>query len=351
MGLTKQDDNVRLVMGLGGCVQHVLMPYHYRTVMINGPPNEDWLEVMLTSLSQHGEIEKKVTKLRKWDCLLFVTFRNPVGAVNAVRTLEAPKDITIEPYLQYGSGDTAANFTLRIEWCRRERQNFAFIDFNCEEDLEIAKEHLFQNDLEVSGSLVKFSPSNKAEKLQLFVMNVDQQVTEEALKAAVEECIPGVTVTAHLGFEKSFETTPEQLAAMKKQLKRLIEKHATRGKYNLEIHPPMNYFKTYRAVVSFQNPEEGQKTLRGLRHRRITGKLLDVKLALHSSVRYTPAVYKVIEDPIMELKAELERRYGTSVCITEKQDKWGNIIVHVSSDNIQVFAVAKNVLNTVMHAY
>ena len=348
MGLTKQDDNVRLVMGLGGCVQHVLMPYHYRTVKIKGPPNEDWLEMMLTSLSQHGEMEKKVTKLRKQDCLLFVTFRNPVDAVDAVRSLESPEGITIEPYLQHSCRDAGANFTLRIEWCRRKRQNFAFIDFSCLEDLEIAKRFLFDDDLEVSGSLVIFSPSNKADKLQLFVEYVGQQVTEEALKTAVEARVPGVTVNAHLGFEKSFETTPEQLDALEKQLVNLIEKHTTRGKYNLELIPPLNSYKTFRAIVSFQDPEEGQKTFDGLRLQEIGGKPLDVKLALHSSVRYTPTVYKVIKDPIMELKAELESRYGTSVCITEKHDKWGNIIVQINSDDIQVFARAKNVLNTVM---
>ena len=348
MGLTKQSDNVRLVMGLGGSVQHVLMPYHYRTVMIKGPPDEDWLEMMLTSLSRHGEMEKKVSKLRKQDCLLFVTFCNPVNAVDAVTSLEVPEGITIEPYLQHGSGGTGANFTLRIDWCRRKRQNFAFIDFNCLEDLQTAKGYLFENDLEVSGSLVMFSPSNKPGKMQLFVMNVGQQVTEEALKAAVEACVPGVTVTAHLGFEKSFETTPEQLAAIKKQLENRIEKHATRGKYNLEVYPPMNSYKTFRAIVSFHDPEEGQKALEGLPLQTITGKALDVKLALHSSARYIPAVYKVIKDAIMELKAELESRYGTSVTITEKQDKWENIIIQIRSDDVQTFAVAKKVLNTVM---
>ena len=348
MGLTKQADNVRLVMGLGGSVQHVLMPYHYRIVMIKGPPDEDWLEMMLTSLSQHGEIEKKVSKLRKWDCLLFVTFRNPVDAVDAVTSLEVPEGITIEPYLQHSSGGTGANFTLRINWCRRERQNFAFVDFNCLEDLEIAKRYLFRNELKVSGSLVMFSPSKKPDKMQLYVEDVGQQVTEEALKAAVEARVPGVTVTAHLGFQKSFETTPEQLDALKKQLVNLIEKHATRGKYNLEVIPPMNSFKTFQAVVSFHDPEEGQKTLEGLQLQEIGGKPLDVNLALHSSVRYTPAVYEVIKDAIMELKAELGSRYGTSVRITEKQDKWGNIIIQLSSDDVQTFAFAKNVLNTVM---
>ena len=345
MGLTKQDDDVKLVLGLGGSVQHVLMPYHYRTVVVKGPPDGDWLGATITSLSQYGQIVKEYSKIGKKNCRLVVTFYNPDDAVNAVRSLKFPEGIFIE---QHNSGKAGAKFPLKIEWCRRQRKNFAFIDFNHPEDLEIAKGRLVHYPLLVSGSYLKIRPSKYEDKIQLFVMNVGQQVTEQVLKAAVESIVPGVNVTVRLGFEKSFETTPEQLDAIRKQLEGLIENYATRGKYNLEVHPPMNFHKTFRATASFQDPDEGQKTLNGLRLQEIGGKLLDVKLALVSSVRYIPAVYEVIKDAVVEIKAELQNRYGTSVKITEKQDKWKNTIIQIMSDDVQTFAVAKNVLNTVV---
>ena len=345
VGLTKQDDDVKLLMGLGGSVQHVLMPYHYRTVVVKGPPDGDWLGATMTSLSQYGEIEKEYSKIGKQNCRLFATFYNPDNAVNAVRLLKFPEGIFIE---QHNRGEAGAKFTLKIEWCRRQRKNFAFIDFNHPEDLEIAKGSLLHYPLVVFGSYLKIHPSKYEDKIQLFVTNVGQQVTEQALKAAVESRVPDVNFTVRLGFEKSFETTPEQLDAIKKHLEGLIENFATQGKYSLEVHPPMNYYKTFRATASFQDPDEGQQNLDGLRLNEIGGKPLDVKLALVSSVRYIPAVYEVIKDAVEELKAELQNRYGTSVKITEKQDKWRNTIIQIMSDDVQTFAVAKNVLNTVI---
>ena len=181
---------------------------------------------------------------------------------------------------------------MKIEWCRRERENFGFVDFSCWEDLEIAKRYLVNPyGLAVSGSRVTFCPSKDEDKVMLFVKNVGHQVTDEVLKAAVELHLPDINVKAHVGFQKSFETTPEQLSAIKKQLEGLIEEHATRGKYYLEIHPPKSYYKTFRATASFQDPDEGQRTLKGLYQREIGDKLLDVKLSLSFSVRYAPAVY------------------------------------------------------------
>ena len=353
-GLTKPEDDVHLVMGLGGSVMHVLMPYHYRKVVVKGPPDASWKEDLLQSLSQHGEIEREESKVfKKQECRLFVTFRNPDDAVQAVTTLQAPEGITIAPQLQQQSGEAGSQFTLKIEWVRRQRRPFAFIDFSCPEDLQIARTYLglhHQNSypLLVSGSLVRFRPSKEENKLQLYVGNVGQQVTEEALKSAVEHAVPGVEVEVHIGFEKSFETTAEQLDAMKKQLGDLIGKYSKPGNCNVDLKPPRNSFVTFRTFVRFKDPSEGQQALRGLKYEEIGGKVLNVEPILFSSVRYTPAVYIVIENAVKELKLELQNRYEGSVKINEKQDKWGNTIIEIRSDDVQAFVVAKNVLNSVI---
>ena len=104
-------------MSLGGSIQHVLMPYHYRTVVVKGPRDGDWLGAIMTSLSRYGEIEKEYSKIGKQNRCLLVTFYNPDDAVNAVRSLESPEGIFIEPHLQHNSGEVGAMFTLKIEWC------------------------------------------------------------------------------------------------------------------------------------------------------------------------------------------------------------------------------------------
>ncbi len=345
-GVTKQDDNVRMVLGLGGCIQHILMPYQYRKVVVKGPQDAGWTDELLLSLSKFGDIERSNTKIfsKQGECRLFVTFQNPGHASEAVMTLEPPEGIVIEPQSQFRAGEMYSNFQLRIEWCRRVRKTFAFVKFSREEDFQVARGTLLGSSLFVAGSQVKFPPP-KEDNMQLFVINVGLQVSEEDLKAAVEAEVPGVEVQVQLGYEKQFETTPEQTAAMKQQLETLIDRHATRGRYQLDFRQPETYYKTYRASVKFQDPDEGQNTLKGLTFEEIGDKPLTVKPSLFSSNRYTPRVYKAIEDSVKALVPYLQDHFGDAVKLKEKLDKGGNTIIQVSSDNVKAFVAAKNILN------
>ena len=352
-GVTRMEDNVRIVLGLGGCIEHVLMPYQHRGVVVKGPDNTEWTSGVLESLLLCGDIERHNNKIfgKPRQCRLFVTFYDPEVAQQVVLTLKAPEGVTIQPQLPISGGEMGGMFRLNVEWCRRMRKNFAFLDFSHEEDFEIARSLLVGCKLYLSGCWAKVRPP-KDEKMTLFVANLSLQAKEEDLEDAVKSYLLGhdIKFKARCGYERAFETTEEQFQAMKKQLESLIEDSATKGHYHLTLLASKAYFKTFRGYVTFENPNEGEKTLSSLRWQSIGDQSLTVKPALFSSNRYTPAIYNVIKDSIEALKPYLQDRFGNKIKLSdEKKDNWGNTIVQITSDDIEAFTTAKRILNAAVN--
>ena len=347
-GVTKDDDSVRIVVGLGGSVQYVLMPYQYRTVIVKGPVEGNWVEQMTQDLKQYGYIQKQNKKTFSRESRLYVTFSNPDVAEKVVTSVQTP-GIIIEPQLfRNHGGESISQFTLKIEWCRRERQPCAFIKFSRVEDLTIATSVLIQG-LYIGGALVRCRPSRDGSP-QLFLPNVGLSVSEEDVKDAVMFEIPHISAKDYkitLGFQKSFETTPEQHQAFSQQLDGLIAKCATKGQYNLNLLTPDRGHIVYRAFVSFQSPDEGQAALYGLQSEEIGGKILNVKPSLSSAIRYSPIVYKVIEESVNKVSLEIRDQFKSVKINPDKRDKWGNVIVRITSDNVNEFVAAKSALNSV----
>ena len=348
-GVTSQEDTVRMVLGLGGCIEHVLMPYQYRGVVVKGPDNTEWTSGVLESLLLFGDIErhnvKVIGKIR--ECRLFITFYDPNVAQQAAENLETPEGVTVQPQLPI-TREMGGMFRLNVEWCRRMRRSYALVIFSHEEDFKIARRLLVGCTLSVNGCLANVRPP-KDDKMTLFVANVDLQVSEEDLEAAVKSHLAGhdnIKFEVRFGYEPPCETTEEQIEAMKIQLESLIELFATKGHYHLNFLKPEQYYKTFRASVTFDYPSEGERTLSGLRFKSIRNQPLSVKPALLSSNRYTPALYNVINESVEALKPYLKDRFGKKVKLSDdKKDYWGNIFVQITSDDIEAFTTAKHLLS------
>ena len=349
-GVIKDDDIVRVVVGLGGSVQYVLMPHEYRTVIVKGPVEGSWEEQIIQDMKPHGCIQKHNKKIFTKESRLYVTFSDPGVAKKVITSVQTQSGVVIEPQLFYKhEGESLSQFTLKIEWCRRERQPFAFITFSREEDLTIATSVLIQG-LYIRGSLVKCRPSRDGSP-QLFLPKVSLTVSEEDIKNAVNINIPYIStedLKITLGLQKSFETTPKQHQALNQQLDTLIATYATKGRYHLNLLSPERAHHVYRAFVTFQNPEEGQATLNGLQSAEIGGKQLNIKPSLSSSIRYSPVIYTVVEETVKKISSEIHDRYESVKVKYDKRDKWGNVIIRITSDNVNEFVAAKTALNSVI---
>ena len=358
-GVTKDDDSVRIILACGVSVKHVLMPDQYRTVMIKGASvGTVHREEILQALRHFGVIERESRNFKN-DCQMFVTFTNPDSACEAVRSfqeqLELP-DCVIRPYTPYQRHqDSMSAFTLHVEWCRRARKQHAFVNFDNEEDFSIAVQRLCipGHGTRFGIHSMRFRPS-KDGATQLFVTNVNLYVTEDQLKEDIHAYLPEVSddkFKVQIGYEKSFETTPQRLRELKQVLDELVSPRATSGKYKIFLNQPKHFFKTYKALIKFDNPDEGYSALEHIQFASIEGHTLSVKAELSSTVRYSTEVYSAVEKSIQEVTNEIHSRYGSVRVDHGKKDDKNKIIVRITSEDVNTFIIAKHALNSVISPF
>ena len=351
-GVTNPQDDVKVVIGQGGLIEHVLMPHHFRTIIVKGSSSShDWIEDAHVSLHEQGEVIKLECKEFKKENRIYATFSKPETAVQAINnmSLTLPEGVQIQSLLPKAGGELGRKFfRLKVEWTRRERQDFAFADFDSEVDCDIAYDDLFYSYIELYGSALNFRPSNKKAS-QLFISNVSRAISEEDITHEIKTKTLVDDVEVKIGFEKCYKTTDEQYEALKHQLVSLLSQHAHQHQFIVNLHHPADQHTKYRAFVDFENPEIGQHVMNSLKGSEIGGKPLEIQLMLSSSVRFTPQVHVVIADELVSVKQQIEQQFQQSIKVTVRKDKYGaNVIVEISSDNVEAFGVAKKKLNNLI---
>ena len=347
-GVTRKEDDVRVVLGAGGSIQSIMMPDEYRTLIVKGQHSESWVNEIAGLLSSYGNIASVNTRANLSST--FVTFCNPDDAAKAYSAIQPllEEGITVHPSMKKSSGE-GSQFTVRVEWCRRKKQNFAFLSFESPEDSLIALASL--SSLIVAGSILKFRPSKDGQP-QLFVTNVGQQVTEEALKQAVELRLQAYDISVKavkIGLEKGYPTTPEQLQAYKRQLETVISRYATKGQYTIDLKSPQPHHPMHLAFVHFRNPEEGHRTLTELCHEQIGDNFLQAKACLSSSISYPKKVFAALKDTIDEAMDEIRRMHNGSVAVKVLDSpSHPTNLVKLTSNDVHAFIQAKNLLNSVL---
>ena len=349
-GVTKPDDDVRVVLGAGGAIKCVLMPQDYRVVEVKGPTagSDTWKESALTTLRTFGSIEKHHTKVFKDGlCHMFVHFEDPASASQAVRLFIHPEEeLSIKPVLLGRDQGVCSKYTLLVEWDRRKRKPYGFVSFSCEEDYLITLGSL--SILYVNGSPVKMRPSKDGQP-QLFIPNLPIHISEESVKQAILNNVIGIgDIKVSRGFEKSFSTTKEELDIKRRQLDLLISDYAQSKKYKLDLKMPKPQFVTYMAYVSFDNPEEGSSVLRHLGSESIGVEILRVKPLLSVSLRYIPSIFQVIREKVDRTVHNLRSIYQGQLTLIIKEDSYKNHIVELKSNDEETFVNARNILMDVL---
>lgn len=351
-GVTDPQDDVKVVMGQGGLIEHVLMPHHFRTIVIKGPVTSDWIDDAQVGLLEQGEIILFQYKDFKNETRIYATFSHPETAASCVTDMPAllPEGVTIQPLLPKASDASGFRlFRLKIEWTRREKKNFAFVDFDSATDFCIAYSSLASRQILVQESLLRFRPS-KTSPTQIFVSNVGRFVTEEGISRMIEMETGGIKGKVKLGLEKCHVTTDMQYEALEHQLITLLSDYAPRHQFNVNLLRPADQHVVFRAFVDFQNPEVGQLVMNSLinNNHYISGKQLKIQVMLSSSVRFKPQVYEVIADEFCIVKQQIKAQFQNTVKLSDKKDRYSNFIVEISSDNIEAFGIAKRELNNLI---
>lgn len=340
-GVTKIEDDVKVVLSCGGCIKYILMPGEYRTLICCGSTDGKWIASVSVSMKEIGEVEKEVSRIFTQNARLYVTFADPVDASRAA--LLKAEGVTIQPQVPRTAGEQGTKlFRLRVEWTRREQQDYSFLDFNNVHDRDRVLQH---SRIIVGCRSVRLKPSKKASfnkdtSLQVYVTGT-KQVTREGLTHAVTS-VTGITdFKVTIGCEKSFVTTEEKMQSYHHQLEYLIKPCVSSCKCRINLLPVKDHYTNYLAFVDFEIPEEGHAALTALQHRDMYGKCLKVEVALSSSIRYPLEIYKAIKDDVEDAKQQLFSLYGDVIKISERQDKHSNVFIEITSRDIKAFSMSK----------
>ena len=353
LGVTAENDDVRLVLGHGGQIQHMLMPGDCMTVVIKGPPlNTEWTTGVLKELTCLGDICSITCRTFKKDHRMYIKFYDPKDAANAVAVLSQchgmdEDEVTVE-FSKKHMGSQCVT-TLKVEWCRRMRRNFAFIIF--EDPLDATR--LFLHSGSQPG--YRFKPDRNANpsdcSYKVFIPNVPENHTEEHIENAVNSCLsedsvaPNSGFKVQLGYDKSFSTTPAKFHQLKHQLQMLIEKYTQPNKHKIEMSIPKDFYKTYRAFVNIVDVTESYKIFNGLVEEEIDGHPLIVMPQLSSIVVFSNKVFSAIKKDIERVEAALKQRYKGILNIKKVADK-ANTKYELQSEDMQAYIDAKQMLTS-----
>ena len=123
---------------------------------------------------------------------------------------------------------------------------------------------------------------------------------EQAVQSVLERdphC-PHEPFKVQLGYEKSFNTSPEKLNQLNHQLTVLIEKIIGQKDCKVELPAPKGHFYTYRAYIEVNDASDSQALVKSLSQEMIDCHPLTVKPLLYSKVVILPRIYEVVKNKI-----------------------------------------------------
>ena len=352
-GVTKDEDDVKLLLGIGGCIQFVLMPLDFHTVIVKGPVDDTWTERVRTLLLKSGEIVNFSKKTFAKETRVYVKFFSPKEAENALKSDKSslPDGVSFQPQTIRGRGNEGTRlFRLQIDRNRRERRDFGFVEFDDENDFALDSAHLLHSSVDVPvqfGRLrivFKEARNPRPNTFQLFMPKVPSSVSQKQLKAAIAMKLGHEKFKIKFGLEKPFVTTEQQMDALSKQLKDTVSKFATPSQFRINFQHPEEYHSTFRSYIDFNDPEEGQNALDNLENESISGKLLEVQLLLSSFTRLTKSIHDVVESDLNDIKKQAAKHVNLKV----KHIQGKNSLIELSSGNIDEFVAVKKKINSLL---
>jgi ATP-dependent RNA helicase DHX8/PRP22 len=346
-GITGDYDDVKITIGCGGCIQRIMMPGDFQTIVVRGL-KEPFLNAAQQELMKYGDCTPSVNRNPR-GTQLFVKFENPGDAVKALQhkftSFEDPS-VRIQNYRENRN-----QIRLELEWCRRPRRDIAFINIE-EKDASFFESNirpLFHRGNRFSMvhglSGLKFQPQR--DKCSLRVTGIRFETTEEKVKSALQDLIDAASqmpFSVFFTFEKEFEETDEMYTRRRDYLDASLSRCTPRvpkNQYYVDFFRPRPKNVNYKALVCFNDSASCMRMLKHLRENEVA---YTVKVLLSSRVRYQAQVFSVIKPTIEEVSRHYSTTSSTVSIKYDDKDKWGNTFVTMAASDINAFTGAREVL-------
>ncbi|CAI8019397.1 ATP-dependent RNA helicase DEAH12, chloroplastic, partial [Geodia barretti] len=387
--LTNEQDWTRAVIGAGGTVQQMIMPYQFRSVIVVSNSESESPEKITSCLQKYGKV--KTTKMMRNDAnglRLCVTYSTASEAKRAIKEFDSP---TVRLYPQKGQ-----QFTLRLEWERRERATHASLSFDSPQHCNTALMELGFSiaymGFKIKILLDKYSHNKLFMSSQILCLCEEQSLIEEirrrvspnfslkmgykkydneypylqphgrknrrphAQNAYVLHSEDGSEADDSESSSEEDETvnriTEGELKRFKESMeayiKAIIRVYVEQGTFRVNFVIPREWDIRFRAYVTFDDPDEGYKLLYSdLDQECINEKKLCVSPNLKCLLSFKQEVYTLIFDDLDKARKDLLRRYLKLVYIKviPPDKKVQNLTrISLTAYDVKVFSVAQREL-------
>ena len=368
IGITKEQDSTRVVIGAGGTVQQVILPFYFRTVVAVSSNRGEWVDRLKNQMKTYGRVEKMQQKQCNNDFRLIVTYCTSDAAQRAMSKCQYPS-VSLRPW-------RSQQFTLKILWERRQRGSFAFLSFDSQQHCEYAHGRLTILTSGIKVSPDKYSPHSKLFLSGRALCNID----EDYLRNEILRCVGGhIHFHLKMGYKKyveqnaiylhsdesdsssdedkhhsrsdgesNNESNPQEY--LNKELMDIITKHTKPGTYSMKFETPHQQAIFFKAYVTFDDPNEGYRVLNSdIKYEYIDDKPITVSPDLKCTLFFRREIFILIQNNLDETRRELIQCFCNVLRIKitppSKENK-DFARISIFSDDVKAFSVAQNKLNS-----
>ena len=351
-GITKKDDDVRVLLGTGGVTKQVVMPHQFRTVLAQGPHSGEWVAEVKRLMQSFGNVTNESFKQEDSHYCLFITYETPEEAQQAVVNCRYPNVVVLP--------SKAILFTLKVQWQRRERSNFANIYLDSPDHVqrvlrcfEIAKLGGFGGVWLAQLTLREDKHSEK----QIFIIDkgkILNHIDEAHLCDRIAAVLNGTDIQFRLRMgHMKCDTTSEEYENYKEELAHIISQYANLGEYFIDFPELKQTSINFEAYIKFVNPDIGFKVLKSKLTRETIGldmKPLSVTAPLQTKLIIRREIFDLIEMTLEEHKQRLLKCFSTGLQIRIWKQNYHNkntSCIIIRSNDVRIFVDAQNAVNAV----
>ena len=334
-GITKEHDTTRVVIGAGGTVQQVIMPFQFRTVIAVGSKKEE--DVVKCQLRKYGNVKEMTVMRHPNELRIYITYSSNTAAQQALAEFHHP-NVMLRP-------QNSQQFTLKLQWERRQRGQFAFLSFDSYLDCRDAFSSIHYT---LSG--IKVSPERSGLD-KLFLSGRELSVcNEEDLKEKIRHnCSRDIAFSLKMGYNKFSEKQDLLRAAedTEKKITDLVAQYVEPGTYSVKYETPHPQAVFYRAYVTFYDPDNGYKVLSDFKQEYIDGKLLTVIPNLTGMLVFRREIYILILNSLESTQRSLLQRYKDLRIKINPPDNKDRVFaqIKINANDVKTYSIAYNTLH------
>ena len=382
-GLTKEQDWTRMVIGEGGTVQQIIMPYHFHSVIAVCSDETESPDRIKACLEEYGEVKTiKVIRRHPGEFRLCVTYSTSSQAKRAINEFSSPN---LHLYPLKGQ-----QFTIRLQWERRERGPHALVSFDSPQHRHTAHVKL-GSCITYLGSRINISCDKYSQNKLFMSGDILCHITEDQLYEVI-----GINVSSNFslkmgyrrysdnypylrcsrtqprnvqsaeGNQEDSESTSEEddnvsstsgsegelekfQQYIEENIRRMINNYMEHGTFRVKFLIPRERDVCFKAYVTFDDPDEGYKVLYSdLKNETILGRHLCVSPNLKCLLSFKQEVYTLIRDDVEKVRKHLIRRYSNLLYIKViPQGIKVKDLTQISlvAYDVKVFSLAQNMLH------